>query len=101
MTLRLGVVSFLNARPLVYSLKNDPRFVLSHSVPSACAADLQAGRVDVGLIPSIEYARSSAPYEIVPVMAIATSGEVLTVRLYYRKELSSVRRVALDTSSRT
>jgi chorismate dehydratase len=101
MTLRLGVVSFLNARPLVYSLKNDPRFVLSHSVPSACAADLQAGRVDVGLIPSIEYARSSAPYEIVPGMAIATSGEVLTVRLYYRKELSSVRRVALDTSSRT
>ncbi len=101
MSLRLGVVSFLNARPLVYSLQNDPRFVLSYSVPSACAADLQAGRVDVGLIPSIEYARSSEPYEIAPGMAIATGGEVLTVRLYYRENLDSLRSVALDTSSRT
>jgi len=66
MSLRLGVVSFLNARPLVYSLQNDPRFELSYSVPSACAADLAAGRVDVGLIPSIEYARSSVPYELAP-----------------------------------
>ncbi|MFT5088391.1 MAG: chorismate dehydratase [Candidatus Latescibacterota bacterium] len=101
MSLRLGVVSFLNARPLAYSLQNDPRFVLSHSVPSACAADLAAGRVDVGLIPSIEYARSNVPYEMAPGLAIATGGEVLTVRLYYRESLDVVRRVALDTSSRT
>lgn len=101
MSLRLGVVSFLNAHPLFYSLQNDPRFALSHSVPSACATDLKEGRVDIGLIPSIEYARSSAPYEIAPGMAIATGGEVLTVRLYHRKELAAVRRVALDTSSRT
>jgi chorismate dehydratase len=62
---------------------------------------LAAGQVDLGLIPSIEYARSQMPYDIVPGLAIAAEGEALTVRLYYRGDLNSVRRVALDTSSRT
>jgi len=101
MSVRLGVVSFLNARPLVYSLNTDPRFDLMLSVPSQCAADLHVGKVDVGLIPAIEYARSAAPYQIVPGLAIAATGPVLTVRLYYRKPLDQVCRVALDTSSRT
>jgi len=101
MSVRLGVVSFLNARPLVHSLQHDARFALTHSVPSRCAADLQDRRVDVGLIPSIEYARSAEPYQIVPGLAIAAAGPVLTVRLYYRTPLDQVRRVALDTSSRT
>ena len=29
MSVRLGVVSFLNSRPLVYSLENDARFALT------------------------------------------------------------------------
>jgi len=41
------------------------------------------------------------PYELAPGLAIATGGEVLTVRLYYRESLDAVRSVALDTSSRT
>lgn len=101
MSVRLGVVSFLNARPLVHSLQRDARFDLTYSVPSRCAADLQTLRVDVGLIPSIEYARSAEPYQIVPGLAIAATGPVLTVRLYHRTPLDQVRRVALDTSSRT
>lgn len=101
MSVRLGVVSFLNARPLVYSLENDARFALTYSVPSRCAADLQVRKADVGLIPSIEYARSVDPYKIVPGLAIAATGAVLTVRLYHATPLDNVRRVALDTSSRT
>ncbi|MBJ67908.1 MAG: hypothetical protein CME28_07865 [Gemmatimonadetes bacterium] len=101
MTVGLGVVSFLNSRPLVYSLQKDIRFNLNYSVPSRCALDLQARAVDVGLIPSIEYARSINPYQIVPGLAIAATGPVLTVRLYHATPLDDVRRVALDTSSRT
>lgn len=99
---RLGAVSFLNTRPLVFTLRRDPvQFDLSYSVPSRCATKLAAGTVDVGLIPTIEYARSAEPYYIAPGVAIGTRGDVLTVRLYYRGDIEQVESVALDLSSRT
>lgn len=102
MSARLGAVSYLNARPLTVALgEGDADFEVHYSVPSICAADLHAGRIDAGLIPSIEYARSREPYCIVPEVAIGARGEVLTVRLFWRGELARIRRVALDTGSRT
>ena len=56
---RLGAVSYLNARPLTYGLNRDDLFELDYGVPSACADDLAAGRIDVGLIPAVEYVRRS------------------------------------------
>lgn len=103
---RLGAVSFLNTRPLTYGLNGedggeaDRPFDLIYDVPSACADALAAGRIDVGLIPVVEYARQGGGC-IVPGLAIGTLGEVLTVRLFYRGDLTAVRRIAADTSSRT
>ena len=54
--LRLGVVSYLNAVPLVHGLEADPRFTLVRDVPSRIAELLHAGEVDLGMIPSVEYA---------------------------------------------
>ncbi|MFH1569304.1 MAG: menaquinone biosynthesis protein [Gemmatimonadota bacterium] len=101
--MRLGAVSFLNARPLTQSLEavGDGSWSFSYALPSVCAADLRAGRIDLGLIPSIEYALSPEPYALVPDIAIGCRGEVLTVRLFYRGELEGMRTVAVDTSSRT
>ena len=102
MTTRLGAVSYLNTRPLVFALERNPAtFALSFSVPARCAADLASGATDVGLIPSIEYARSAEPYCIAPGVAIGTRGVVHTVRLYYRGDLGRIEKVALDLSSRT
>jgi len=102
MKIRLGAVCFLNTRPLTAALEpEDPFFEVSYAVPSACAAQLQAGQIDVGLIPSIEYARSQVPYCLVPEVAIACRGEVLSVQLFFRGPLERIRRVALDPSSRT
>lgn len=102
MRVRLGAVSFLNTRPLTIALESGKSpFDLSYEVPSACAAELSSGRVDLGLIPSIEYARSSEPYCIVPGVSLACHGEVLSVRLFCHKRLEQLRRVALDRSSRT
>lgn len=97
--LRVGVVSYLNAAPTVYGLERDPRVVLSRDVPSRVADRLHAGEVDLGLIPSIEYA--SGDYAIVPGVAIGSRGPVRSVNLYHRVPLLRVRRVALDISSRT
>lgn len=101
MSVRLGAVAFLNARPLVVSLETNPRFELSYSVPAVCAAALREGRIDLGLIPSIDYARSPEPYFIVPQVAIASRGEVLTVRLFYQGAPDQIARVAVDLSSLT
>jgi len=99
---RLGAVSFLNARPLTAALaEGDGGFDLQYEVPSACSSALREGRIDLGLIPSIEYATSPIPYRIVPDIAIGCDGEVLTVRLFFRGRLRQIQRVAVDTSSQT
>ena len=98
-TLRLGVVSYLNAEPLVYGLGEDPRFRLERDVPATVAEKLHRGERDLGMIPSIEYAFGD--YAIVPDIAIGSRGPVRSVNLYHRVPLREVRRVALDTSSRT
>jgi chorismate dehydratase len=60
---------------------------------------LHAGHIDLGVIPSIEYA--AGDYAIVPRVAIASRGPVRSVCLFHRGPLGDVRRVALDSSSRT
>jgi chorismate dehydratase len=96
---RLGAVSYLNAAPHVHGLDGDPAFRLEREVPSRVARRLHAGEVDLGLVPSIEYAFGD--YAIVPGVAIASRGPVRSVCLFHHGPLERVRRVALDTSSRT
>jgi len=102
MTLRLGAVSYLNTRPLTAALEDDREsFELHFDVPSACASDLRNQRVDLGLIPSIEYARNPGSYYIVPDVAIGCRGEVLTVRLFFRGAVEDITSIAVDRSSQT
>ena len=106
---RLGAVGYLNARPLVFGLERSPRFDLRFDVPSKCAELLHERRIDVGLIPSIEYLRhpagaapdGAAAYRIVPDLAIASRGPVASVALFTTRPMPDVRSIAMDTSSRT
>jgi chorismate dehydratase len=97
--LRLGAVSYLNARPLVYGLDAEAGVRIERGVPSRVARWLHDGQVDLGMIPSIEYAFGR--YAIVPGVGIGSRGPVRSVSLYLARPLEDVRRVALDTSSRT
>ena len=102
--MRLGAVSYLNARPLVHALSPSPSFTLRFDLPSRCAELLHAGEIDVGLIPSIEYARppsGAGEYAIVPDLAIASEGPVSSVAIFTTRPMAEVRSIALDTSSRT
>ena len=80
---RLGAVGYLNARPLVYGLERQPASIFA-SIAVECAALLHARRIDVGLIPSIEYLRGPQPYLFVPDLAIASRGPVASVAIYTR-----------------
>ena len=97
---RLGAVEYLNTWPLVRGLDRHPdRFLIRFDVPSRCAALLDEGNIDIGIIPSVEYLRSD--FVAVPGVGIASTGEVMSVAVFTTRALSEVRRVALDTSSRT
>jgi chorismate dehydratase len=98
--LRLGAVSYLNTKPLVYGLDAHPdQFDVRFDVPAKCAELLHAGRVDLGLIPAIEYLRGQ--YAIVPDVSIASDGPVATVAVFTRKPVHDIETLALDLSSRT
>src|SRR5271165_4445093 len=101
--IRIGAVSYLNAKPLYYGLcEYAPEVCLSMDVPSRLAEQLADGELDVALIPSVEYLRgASRGYEIIPGFAIAAHGPVRSVRLFSRVPWDQVGRLSLDAGSRT
>jgi chorismate dehydratase len=97
---RLGAVSYLNTKPLVYGLERRSQlFSLRFDVPAQCAALLHEGRVDLGLIPAIEYLRGD--YRIVPGVAIGSHGPIASVAIFSRVPVDQIATLALDISSRT
>ena len=100
---RVGAVSYLNAKPLYYGLEaHAPGVELVMDLPSRLADRLAAGDLDVALIPSVEYLRGAGRgYEILPGFAIAAHGPVWSVKLFSRVPFDQVRRLALDEGSRT
>ena len=106
--LRVGAVSFLNTKPLIYPLLNgelkSEEIDLSVQVPSRLAALLSDNALDIGLIPVVEYFRSNDQgkgYRILPNISIASRGSVLSIQLFSRVPIQDIQRVALDTSSRS
>jgi len=69
-------------------------------LPSRLADALAVGRLDVALVPSIEYFRSPG-HRIVSDACVACDGPVRSVKLYGRVPVERIRTVALDEGSRT
>ncbi len=55
--LRVGVVSYLNAVPLWYSLQNDPDIELVPDTPARLTEMMDRGEIDIGLLPVVEALR--------------------------------------------
>jgi chorismate dehydratase len=100
-TIRVGAVNYLNTRPLIENLEGfGPQIKLSLDLPSRLADQLTEGKLDVALIPLIEYFRSGR-YSILPNIAIASRGPVLSVTLFSKVPCPEIRSLALDEGSRT
>lgn len=98
---RVGAVSYLNAWPLTWTLAGaGHRWSVRQDVPAVCAALLHSGEVDLGLIPSVEYLQAP-DYRFVPGVGIGSRGPIASVAIYTKREMAAVRRLALDTTSRT
>lgn len=101
--LRIGVVNYLNARPLARGLERDKGkglYELRYLPPAQVADELAAGHLDVGLLPSVELLRIP-DLEVVPGLAIAATHEVRSVLLVSKVPIAEIRKLALDENSRT
>ncbi|MGH9442815.1 MAG: menaquinone biosynthetic enzyme MqnA/MqnD family protein [Thermoanaerobaculia bacterium] len=100
--MRVSVVDFLNARPLVWGLLRNPPpgFEVSRDMPSVCADRLRDGSADAGLIPSIELWRIP-DLQRVAGLGIAADSEVRSVLLVSNVSREKIRSVRFDPSSRT
>ncbi len=72
---------------------------LSFEIPATCAEVVESGRADVGLVPVAEIARMAL--EIVPGAGISCRGPVRSILLISRVPAGQIRRMAVDSSSRT
>ena len=81
---RLGVVSYLNAKPLIAGLNTDRRIESVLDVPAQLAEKLDRGEVDAALVPVVDLARNDRRWRIVSDACIGCDGETLTVRVFSR-----------------
>lgn len=99
--LRLGAVSYLNTKPLVCGLQRRlPQAELVFDLPSRLADQLEAGELDIALVPSIEFS-DHPEWSIISDACIGCRGPVLSVKVMFRVPPSEVRTLALDEGSRT
>ncbi|OQZ01466.1 MAG: hypothetical protein B6D35_03210 [Candidatus Brocadia sp. UTAMX2] len=99
--IRIGVVPYMNAKPLIYRLNQHPNSIeLSFEVPSLLPAMLNQDQIDVAIIPSIEYFRSGR-YAIIPDICISSYEAVESVKIFSRVPIQQIRTAALDKSSLT
>jgi chorismate dehydratase len=103
----------LNPAPLLYNFEHEPtatrlreHYDVHYTLPSICAAELNSGTADLGLIP---IAALTPELAIVPGCTIASRDEVRSIlllvknpsRLAAHEALRQVRTLAADTASRS
>ena len=99
--LRIGIVPYLNTRPLTECLPELlPRAQFVIDVPSGLAERLASGRLDVGIVPVVEWFRHPE-WQLVSDACIACRGPVRSVRLFGRTDPEKIQVLAADQASRT
>jgi len=111
--LRVAAISFLNPAPLLFHFEHEPyasglreHYSVSYTSPAQCAAQLQAGTADLGLIPIASLTPALA---IVPGCTIASLHEVRSILLLVKNPggltvddaLRGVTIIAADAASRS
>jgi chorismate dehydratase len=99
-TLRVGSVSYLNAKPLIHGLEEALDLRLRLEVPSRLLDGLRDGLLDVALLPIIDYQRM-AGLRLIAGSGIGCDGPTLTVRIFSRVPIRDIRTLACDTDSHT
>lgn len=97
----VATVSYLNARPLIEGLDDEPGIELIRRVPSQLLETLEIGTAEVALCPVIDFQNSAGNLVVVPSGAIGCDGPALTVKIFSRKPLGDLDEIAVDGDSHT
>lgn len=101
--IRVGIVNYLNTRPLIYGLLQPPvsdLIELTGDYPAKVAEQLMNDEIDIGLVP-VAVLQKMPEYHIIGNYCIGTEGEIASVALFSEVPLSEIRKVYLDYQSRT
>ncbi len=101
--IRVGAVSYLNTRPLLYGIKRSglmDKITLIEEYPARIAAMLLNDEIDVGLVPVAIIPRMNESY-IVTDYCIGAEAAVASVAIFSEVPMEEVTRVLLDYQSRT
>lgn len=101
--IRVGIVNYLNTKPLLYGIENAP---LIHGIelvpdyPANIAAMLLDDKIDMGLVPVAVIPRMKE-WHIITQYCIGCDGAVASVCLLSEAPLHAIKKVLIDYQSRT
>lgn len=98
---RLGVLPYLAARPLISGLDQMPNVELVRARPSDMAALLASGMVDAAMLGPMDVLQFGGPMWILPAGAISSTGPALFARLFAQVRPQRVRTIWADTGATT
>ena len=101
--IRVGIVNYLNTKPLIYGLQRPPvseQIELVAEYPAKLAQMLQHNEIDVGLIP-VAVIPELPSYYIVGDYCISAENEIASVCLFSEVPMNEIKKVYLDYQSRS
>jgi chorismate dehydratase len=101
--IRVGAVSYLNTKPLLYGIENSPVFneiSLITEYPARIAEMLLNDEIDIGLVP-VSIIPQMKEYHFNTQFCIGSDGPVASVCLFSEVPVEEIRKVILDYQSRT
>jgi len=100
---RVGIVNYLNTKPLIYGLERPPisnHIELIGAYPSKLSALLINDEIDIGLVP-VAILPSLPEYHIVSDYCIGAESEIASVALFSDVPIDEITTVLLDYQSQT
>jgi len=94
----IGKVVYSNTLPLFYSLKG---FDIVEGHPAELVKLLREGKIDAGIVSSVEYFFNPELYYVLPNVSISSRGKVCSVLLLSKKPIEEVRKVRITSRSLT
>ncbi len=97
----LGCVSYLNSKPLIEPLVDNPRVRVRFAVPAALLGLIEKRQVQAALLPIVDYQKSHDPLLLVPAGAIGSDGPTYTVRIFSPVPPAEIHTLYADIESHT
>jgi chorismate dehydratase len=100
-TYQIACVSFLNSKPLIDPLLDNPNIHVHFAVPSRLMALIESKTVSAALLSAVDYQLCRDDLLLVPAGMIGCDGPTLTVRIFSRVPVHEIKTLHADTDSHT